>query len=159
MPSSLATQLAQGASINSAFLADRARRKPTQSYLFTGREADKHDLESIHALAWNAFVQLRQWNPALQSYETPLFSDAAKGLDRTLLPANEAKELNAKISAFLPLLGKDLMEMPTGRVLEWLVRRFRCVLSATPSDFQRAKEEQDQRIQHRGCLVSLSPLL
>lgn len=131
MPPSLATQLAQGASLNSVLLLDRARRNPTQSYLFTGREADNHDLESIHALAWNALVQLRQWNPALQSYETSLFSDAAKGLDRTLIPADEAKELDAKISAFLPLLGKDLMEMPIGRVLEWLVRRFRCVLPAS----------------------------
>ena len=158
MPSSLATQLAQGASLNSALLVDRARRKPTQSYLFTGREADNHDLESIHALAWNALVQLRQWNPAVQTYETSLFSDAAKGLDRTLLPADEAKELDAKISAFLPLLGKDLMEMPIGRVLEWLVRRFRCVLPAPLHGFQRAKKEQDQRIQCRGCLVSLPPL-
>ncbi|KAH9989552.1 hypothetical protein BJV77DRAFT_1069406 [Russula vinacea] len=105
MPSSLATQLAQTASLNSALLVDRARRKPTQSYLFTGREADKHDLESIHAFALNAFIQLRQWNPAIQKYESALFSDAAKGLDRTLLP--------------------DLTELPTGRLLEWLVRRFR----------------------------------
>ncbi|KAF8259327.1 armadillo-type protein [Lactarius quietus] len=125
MPSSLAAQLAQSVSLNSALLVDRARRKPTQSYLFTDREADKHDLESIHALALNAFIQLRQWNPALQSYESSLFSDAAKGTDRTLLPLEEAKELDGKISGFLPLLGSDLMEMPTGRVLEWLVRRFR----------------------------------
>ncbi|KAI9435473.1 hypothetical protein H4582DRAFT_1969649 [Lactarius indigo] len=125
MPSSLATQLAQSVSLNSTLLVDRARRKPTQSYLFTEREADKHDLESIHALALNAFIQLSQWNPALQSYESSLFSDAAKGIDRTLLPLEEAKELDGKISAFLPLLGGDLMEMPTGRVLEWLVRRFR----------------------------------
>ncbi len=125
MPSSLATQLAQTASLNAALLVDRARRKPTQSYLFTGREADKHDLDSIHAFALNAFIQLRQWNPAIQRYEDALFSDASKGLDRTLLPADGAKDLNENISAFLPLLGKDLMEMPTGRVLEWLVRRFR----------------------------------
>lgn len=125
MPSSLATQLAQTASLNSALLVDRARRKPTQSYLFTGREADKHDLESIHAFALNAFIQLRQWNPAIQRYESALFSDAAKGLDRTLLPADEAKDLDGNISAFLPLLGKDLTELPTGRLLEWLVRRFR----------------------------------
>lgn len=125
MPSSLATQLAQAASLNSALLVDRTRRKPTQSYLFTGRETDKHDFESLHALACNAFIQLRQWNSAIQRYEIALFSDAAKGLDRTLLPANDVKELDRKISAFLPLLGKDLMEVPTGRLLEWLVRRFR----------------------------------
>lgn len=125
MPSSLATQLAQTASLNAALLVDRTRRKPTQSYLFTGREADNHDLESIYALALNAFIQFRQWDPSIQRYEDTLFSDAAKGLDRTLLPAVEAKELDGKISTFLPLLGKDLMEMPTGRLLEWLVRRFR----------------------------------
>ena len=125
MPSSLATQLAQTTSLNAALLVDRSRRKPTQSYLFTGREADRHDLDSIHAMALNAFIQLRQWNPAIQGYENALFSDAAKGLDRTLLPVVEAKELDGNISAFLPLLGKDLMEMPTGRLLEWLVRRFR----------------------------------
>lgn len=131
MPSSLATQLAQGFSLNSDLFVDRARRKPTRSYLFTEREADKHDLESIHALASNAFIQLRQWNPALQNYENSLFSDAAKGIDRTLLPLEEAKELDRKISGFLPLLGSDLMEMPTGRVLEWLVRRFRCAPSTS----------------------------
>lgn len=125
MPSSLATQLAQSVSLNSTLLVDRARRKPTQSYLFTEREADKHDLESIHGLALNALIQLRQWNPALQTYESTLFSDAAKGMDRTLLPLEEAREFDGKISGFLPLLGNDLMEVPTGRVLEWLVRRFR----------------------------------
>jgi U3 small nucleolar RNA-associated protein 10 len=125
MPSSLATQLAQTASLNSSLLVDRARRKPTQSYLFTGRDAEKHDLESIHSFALNAFIQLRQWNPAIQKYESTLFSDAAKGLDRTLLPAEEVKDLDQKISSFLPLLGKDLMELPTGRLLEWLVRRLR----------------------------------
>ena len=125
MPSSLATQLAQSTSFNAALLVDRARRKPTQSYLFTGREADNHDLESIYALASNAFIQLRQWNSSIQRYEDALFSEAAKVLDRTLLPAVEAKELDGKISTFLPLLGKDLMEIPTGRLLEWLVRRFR----------------------------------
>ena len=125
MPSTLATQLAQTASLNSALLVDRARRKPTQSYLFTAREADNHDFESIYALASNAFIQLRQWVPSVQRYEDALFSEAAKGLDRTLLPAVEARELDEKISTFLPLLGKDLMEMPTGRLLEWLVRRFR----------------------------------
>ncbi|KAI0270487.1 hypothetical protein BC834DRAFT_967272 [Gloeopeniophorella convolvens] len=125
MPSSLAAQLAQSTSLNSALLVDRTRRKPTQSYLFTGRDADKHDLESMYALALNAFMQLRQWNPALQAYEDGLFSDAAKGLDRTLLPRDEAIELDVKIAGFLSMLGKDLMEVPTGRVLEWLVRRFR----------------------------------
>ncbi|KAI0063355.1 ARM repeat-containing protein [Artomyces pyxidatus] len=125
MPSSLAAQLAKGASLNTALLVDRSRRKPTESYLFTGREADQHDLESLHALASNAFSQLKQWNPLLQTFEDALFSDAVKEVDRTLLSGQATTELNSKLHAFIPLLGKDLMEVPTGRILEWLVRRFR----------------------------------
>ncbi|TFY70773.1 hypothetical protein EVG20_g2223 [Dentipellis fragilis] len=125
MVTSLAAQLAQNTSLNSALLVDRSRRKPTASYLFTGRDADQHDLDSIHALASNAFLQLRQLSPALYTYEAILFSDAAKGVDRTLLQADAAKELDANIKAALSLLGPYLMEAPTAKVLEWLVRRFR----------------------------------
>lgn len=128
MPSSLAAQLAQSSSLNSTLLVDRSRRTPTESYLFTGREADQHDFDSLHALASNAFLQLRQLNPAFRAYHDALFSDAAREIDRTLLGKDEAKDLNASIEGFLPLLGPWLMEAPTGKVLEWLVRRFRCVV-------------------------------
>ena len=127
MASSLAAQLAQNASLNSALLLERTRRRPTESYLFTSREADHHDLDSLHALAANAFIQLKQLNPAVAKYEDALFSDAVKGVDRTMLSGEDVKELNKNIKAFMPLLGKNLMDGPTGRVLEWLVRRFRCV--------------------------------
>lgn len=129
MPSSLAAQLAQTSSLNSSLLVDRSRRTPTESYLFTGREADQHDLDSLHALASNAFLQLRQLNPSLRTYYDTLFSDAARSIDRTLLGGDEAKELNGSIARFLPLLGPWLMEAPSGKVLEWLVRRFRYVAS------------------------------
>jgi len=45
--SSLAAQLAQTASQSAALLVGRSRQKSAESYLFTGREADQHDLESI----------------------------------------------------------------------------------------------------------------
>jgi U3 small nucleolar RNA-associated protein 10 len=126
MASALAQQLAQGASLNSAQLLERTRHKPAESYLFTGRDANQHDLESLHALGVNAFIQLKQMNPALSAFEEALFSDASKNMDRTLLPGDAARELDSKIKAFLPALGRHLMEIPTGRVLEWMVRRFRC---------------------------------
>lgn len=132
MPSSLAAQLAQTSSLNSSLLVDRSRRTTTESYLFTGREADQHDLDSLHALASNAFIQLRQLNPSLRAYSDALFSDAARNIDRTLLGRDQIKELNASIAGFLPLLGPWLMEAPTGKILEWLVRRFRCVGLSVP---------------------------
>ncbi|KZT23010.1 hypothetical protein NEOLEDRAFT_1180414 [Neolentinus lepideus HHB14362 ss-1] len=125
MVSNLASQLAQGASLNTALLVDRSKRKWAESYLLTGREADQHDLDSIHALGVNGFIRLKILNPALEAYEDALFSEGAKGLDRTLLNASANAELDKEIAGCLRLLAPYLMDAPTGRVLEWLVRRFR----------------------------------
>ncbi|KAJ7079966.1 hypothetical protein B0H15DRAFT_1025307 [Mycena belliarum] len=125
MVSSLAAQLAKGASLNTPLLVDRSRRKASESYLFTGRDADQHDLESIYALGANGFLQLTTLSAVFRPFEGPLFSDAAKDTDRTLLSAEAVDQLDTSISAFLSLLGPYLTEAPTGKVLEWLVRRFR----------------------------------
>jgi len=125
MTSSLATQLAQGASLNSSLLVDRSKRKHTESYLFTGREADHHDLYSVHALALNGFTHLRSVNPTFRPFEQDLFSDAAKSVDRTLLTKEKEKELSLTIGRFLRSLGPYLLDAPSGKILEWLVRRFR----------------------------------
>ncbi|KAJ7452113.1 hypothetical protein B0H11DRAFT_1742292 [Mycena galericulata] len=125
MVSSLAAQLAQGASLNTTLLVDRSRRKASESYLFTGREADQHDLESIYALGVNGFLQLTALNASFAKFEDPLFSDGSKDTDRTLLSSEAIAQLDAAIAGFLSLLSPYLMDAPTGKILEWLVRRFR----------------------------------
>ena len=125
MTSSLAAQLAQGASLNSTLLVDRLKRKYAESYLFTGKEANHHDLYSVHALALNGFTHLRSVNPTFRTFEQALFSDAAKSIDRTLLVKEKAEELSLTIGRFLRLLGPYLLDAPSGKILEWLVRRFR----------------------------------
>jgi U3 small nucleolar RNA-associated protein 10 len=125
MVSSLAAQLAKSASLNATILVDRSRRKTSESYLFTGREADQHDLESIYALGVNGFLQLTSLNAAFRVYEESLFSDSSKDTDRTLLASEAVNQLNVSINGCLSLLGPYLTEAPTGKVLEWLVRRFR----------------------------------
>ncbi|KAJ3005360.1 hypothetical protein NUW54_g4371 [Trametes sanguinea] len=126
MVSSLAEQLARSASLNANLLNEKARKQTqSESYLFTPKEARQHDIESLHALGVNGFLQLKALQPAIAPFEQPLFSDAAKSLDRTLQPAEQNAKLDATIAAFLPLLGPFLMDSPTGKVLEWLVRRFR----------------------------------
>ncbi|EIN05935.1 hypothetical protein PUNSTDRAFT_137420 [Punctularia strigosozonata HHB-11173 SS5] len=125
MVSSLAAQLAQGASLNSSLLVDRSRRGPTQSYLFTGRSADEHDLDSIYALGCNGLLQLGRLNSAFTAFADTLFSDQAKTTDRTLQTKAQNEELDNLIAEFLQCLGPWLLEAPAGKVLEWLVRRFR----------------------------------
>lgn len=106
---------------------DRSRRKPRESYLFTGKEADNHDLDSLHALGINGLIQLSSLNPQLRTFEDRLFSDQARSTDRTLLSTELNEQLNKNIAALLSLLGPYLLESPTNKVLEWLVRRFRYV--------------------------------
>ncbi|KAJ7762738.1 hypothetical protein DFH07DRAFT_813302 [Mycena maculata] len=125
MVSSLAAQLAKGASLNTPLLVDRSRRKAAESYLFTGREADQHDLQSIYALGVNGFLQLATLNASFGEFEGPLFSDRSRDTDRTLLSSEAVAQLNSCIAGFLSLLGPYLTDAPTGKILEWLVRRFR----------------------------------
>ncbi|KZT03292.1 uncharacterized protein LAESUDRAFT_744673 [Laetiporus sulphureus 93-53] len=125
MASSLAAQLAQGASLNSSLLVDRTRRKTAESYLFSPKEAQKYDLNTVFSLGSNGFLQLKSIEPSFRQFEQALFSDAAKATDRTLLPVDADAQLNESISSFLPLLGPYLMDAPAGKVIEWLVRRFR----------------------------------
>jgi U3 small nucleolar RNA-associated protein 10 len=119
MASKLAAQLSKKTSLNASLLIEKSRRR--------GREADLHDLHSIHALGVNGFIQLKSLNHSLRKFEDSLFSDAIKDVDRTLLNAEANTELDRNIEGCLRLLGPNLLEGPTGKVLEWLVRRFRCV--------------------------------
>lgn len=128
MTSSLAQQLAKGASLNANLLHEKSRRQAaSESYLFSPKEARQHDIDSLHALGVNGFLQLKSLQPDVASFEHALFSDAAKSLDRTLLPKERNADLDSSISAFLPLLGPYLLDAPSGKVLEWLVRRFRYI--------------------------------
>ncbi|KAI5990429.1 hypothetical protein EDD15DRAFT_2388798 [Pisolithus albus] len=140
MPSALASQLAASASLNASLLQDRSKKRQTDSYLFTGRDAASHDLDSVHAVATSAFSQLCALSPVFLSqtvkygpdassinadFEQTLFSESAKNMDRTLQTKEVTANLDRNINAFLVHLGPWLMEAPTGKVLEWLVRRFR----------------------------------
>ncbi|KDQ16943.1 hypothetical protein BOTBODRAFT_144298 [Botryobasidium botryosum FD-172 SS1] len=128
MPSSLAAQLAQNASLNAAQLLHHSsarRRHDTASYLFTSREAGHHDLESIYALGLNGYTKVRLLQPDLEQVEDALFSETAKELDRTLLPPDQVKAIDLAIGQVLRLLSPHVLESPTASVIEYLVRRFR----------------------------------
>lgn len=136
MPSSLATQLIQNASLNAALLST-TRRKP-ESYIFPSSQASTHDIESIHFIASNAFLQLTSVQPSCRKYEGALFSDAVKDVDRTLLSKDKDEELDEQLRGFMRLLGPWLMEGMVGKILEWLVRRFRYAIQvAIHLNYQR----------------------
>ncbi|KAL5525140.1 UTP10 [Sanghuangporus sanghuang] len=134
MPSSLATQLAKGVSLNAPLLSETARKKhfASSSYLFSpSTKGQIDDLDTIHALALNALSQLRQIHSSLSAFDEQslvyraLFSHRAKETDRTLLAREDLAELDASIKTCLAAIGPCLLDNTAGRVLEWLIRRFR----------------------------------
>ena len=125
MVSSLAAQLSKGVSLNASLLADRSRRKHVESYLFTSREADQHDYHSLHALGANGLSKLKTLDGKFAKYDGNLFSDAARDLDRTLQSESQNAELDRNLGSFLRDLGPYLLESPTSKALEWVIRRFR----------------------------------
>ncbi|KAI5117129.1 hypothetical protein M0805_007713 [Coniferiporia weirii] len=134
MPSILAAQLAKSVSLNAPLLSETGRKKhfASSSYLFSSSTKGQiDDLDSIHALAINALTQLRRIYPSLAVFDDyarayqVLFSQKAKETDRTLLAKDELSEVNDALKSLLRALGCCLLEGTAGRVIEWLVRRFR----------------------------------
>lgn len=136
MPTSLAAQLAKAVSLNAPLLSESARKKHRgTSYLFSSTSAQTEDIESVHALALNALAQLRLIYPAFRDFDSPtnehyqlLFSQKAKETDRTLLAKDDAKAVDDALKLFLRILGPCLLDSAAGKVVEWLVRRFRCAV-------------------------------
>ena len=128
MVSALQAQLAKASSANANLLAERGRGKTrAQSYLFAAGDADKHDLNVLHALAVNGFARLVALDRDLSTFEDALFSHAARDTDRTMIDADAVKDLDESLDRFLLALSPFLLDSASGKVLEWLVRRFRCV--------------------------------
>ena len=145
MPTLLAAQLAKSISLNAPLLSESTRKKNlAASYLFTPHTdaggqlhangvAAVDDPDTIYALASNALAQLSHAYPSLAStlleesadVNRLLFSHAAKDTDRTLLARDEGAQLSNAIKMCLAALGPYLLETATGRIIEWLVRRFR----------------------------------
>jgi U3 small nucleolar RNA-associated protein 10 len=127
MVSSLAAQLAKGASINAQFLASAGGRSntTTESYLFSEKDASLQDLDSVLALAQNGVAQLTALIPELPSLSHNIFSEASRRLDRTIASPEEFAPLGKEISNVFRLISPYLLQPAAAKLVEWMVRRFR----------------------------------
>ncbi|ORX53545.1 hypothetical protein DM01DRAFT_1322487 [Hesseltinella vesiculosa] len=99
-------------------------RKYKASFLFTAKEAAEQDLETIFSIARNGFMELLNVDPAFSSFETALFSENSKSIDRVLMSKQDNEKLDQTIASFLCQLSPYFLLNPAGKVLEWLIRRF-----------------------------------
>lgn len=60
-------------------------RKFRSSFLFDSREAADQDLETIYSIGLNGIMELRILDPHFSAFETTLFSENMKSVDRVLL--------------------------------------------------------------------------
>lgn len=128
MPSALATQLSKNTSLNTELLKNtRKQRHYGFTYLFSSEEAARHDLDSIYALGQNGFAALCALDPLLEELGRDIFSNAGRVVDRTVIPPDQLAALQGALTRFMRRISMYLMEPPAGKVLEWLVRRFRSV--------------------------------
>lgn len=122
--SSLRAQLATLAQSNpdSSKLDSVARR---DSYIYSPTQAGKLSLDQLHQIGLDGLQQLINSDHEFQQFRHPLFGEAAKRTDRTLLDPEPAAQLKQTIEKFLYLLAPHILTKPSAYAIEWLVRRFR----------------------------------
>ena len=124
MTTSLARQLAQVGSIDASRL-DNPTSKARDSFLFTARQAATLSYTDVHSLGYNGFLALAAENDHLLRFDGPIFGEKAKVTDRALLTKDEDKKLDRNLQSLLIFLGPKFLVKNAGKVLEWLIRRFR----------------------------------
>ncbi|KAF1803275.1 hypothetical protein V8B55DRAFT_1587041 [Mucor lusitanicus] len=102
-----------------------ASRKTKASFLFSAREAADQDLETIYSIAYNGIMELVILDEKFSAFEKTLFSEGMKSVDRILQTKEENEKLDTSINAFLSQLSPYFLLKPSGKVLEYLIRRFR----------------------------------
>jgi U3 small nucleolar RNA-associated protein 10 len=123
----LQAQLTANASLNAALLSRGTTKKSptTSSYLFSAKDANTLDADAVFHLAKAAFAAYAAIRRSIQPFEEPLFSQAAKAIDRTRLTVAENERLDNVIGRCLLVLSQDLLESSVSKLIEWLVRHFR----------------------------------
>lgn len=125
MSSSLAAQLAQRNTLDSARLATSQSLKHPPSFIYSPRHAASVSTADLHDIASNAYDQLIAIDPFFERYQQKIFGEEAKRTDRSGLTHDENAKLDVVLEKVIRAMGKHMLLKPAGVVLEWLVRRFR----------------------------------
>ena len=97
------------------------------SLLFHKKDAAKIELDAVYQLALGGLEVLKKNEPRLKPFEATLFSPSAKEVSRELQTKEANARLDESVNTFLSLLAPFYLEKATHKVLEYLIRRYRCV--------------------------------
>ncbi|OLL27008.1 U3 small nucleolar RNA-associated protein 10 [Neolecta irregularis DAH-3] len=124
MTTALATQLQElrASAVNAPY---QNQFKKVASLLYDISEAAEKNIDTIYEIGREAFDELCEIDPRLRQFETILFSEGSKNVDRFLQTKADNDALNGVLSTFIHILSPHFLLGATTRALEWLVRRFR----------------------------------
>ncbi|KAG0048658.1 HEAT repeat-containing protein 1 [Gryganskiella cystojenkinii] len=122
--SSLANQLKRIGTADANKGSEKAA-KHRASFLFDSKQAADYDIDTIYSIGVNGCAELRLLDDNFAPFEKTLFSESMKNVDRALQSKEDNAKLDESITQFLRLLSPYFLLKPSGKALEWLIRRFR----------------------------------
>ncbi|ODQ58011.1 hypothetical protein WICANDRAFT_64160 [Wickerhamomyces anomalus NRRL Y-366-8] len=123
---SLASQLGSIAAANSTVAFDRKRRQKLHSVslIYNSKVAATQDYEIIYSNAYEALEELITIDKRFSFFKNSLFSETSVSVDRNVQTAEQNKDLDNAINAYLSLISPRWNLNPAVQATEWLVRRF-----------------------------------
>jgi U3 small nucleolar RNA-associated protein 10 len=122
--SSLEKQLKRLRIPDSSSLERATKFKKKTSFLFDPKEASDIDNETVFSLALNGLDELKLVNLQFEKFETVLFTESSKYLERTLQSQELNDKLDNNIKDYLRFLSPYILLKPAHKTLEWLIRRY-----------------------------------
>ncbi|KAI1320098.1 HEAT repeat-containing protein 1 [Mortierella claussenii] len=122
--SSLAQQLKRIGTADANKGSEKAARHRA-SFLFDSKQAADYDIDTIFSIGANGIAELKQLDEKFAPFEQTLFSESMKSVDRVLQTNEDNAKLDESIALFLRQLSPYFLLKPSGKALEWLIRRFR----------------------------------
>ncbi|KAG0237384.1 HEAT repeat-containing protein 1 [Mortierella sp. GBA43] len=122
--SSLAQQLKKIGTADANRGSEKAA-KHRASFLFDSKQAADYDIDTIYSIGVNGITELRGLDSKFAAFDKTLFSESMKSVDRVLQTKEDNAKLDESITLLLRQLSPYFMLKPSGKALEWLIRRFR----------------------------------
>ena len=130
MSTSLARQLARIAADSTDSLNLKAQKAAhSKSLLFDPKDAANQDFDTIFTICYEGYQELCQLDQRFIPFAKTIFSEQSKTQERAMMTQAENEELDVVLENFLGLLGGRLGLRPAVKAVDWLIRRFRYVMS------------------------------
>lgn len=99
-------------------------RNEVASLLFDSKEAANIDRETFFAIGCTGLEELIGIDPSFEMFQSTLFSQVSKSLERSVQTKAVNQQLDENISLFLIHLSPYFLLKPAQKSLEWLIHRF-----------------------------------